>query len=96
MRCIEMQEAYNEINVAITNFYKVNFTKDFNKEIMNILFYFKFLVRLHGEYNNSLALWKHHVNFFIAELLIRKHGSSSVLIILALIKIRVYGSKTLQ
>ena len=32
MRCIEMQEAYNEINVAITNFYKVNFTKDFNKE----------------------------------------------------------------
>ena len=91
-----MQEAYNEINVAITSFYKVNFTKDFNKEIMNILFYFKFLVRLHDEYNNSLALWKHHVSFFIAELLIRKHGSSSVLIILALMKIRVYGSKTLQ
>ena len=22
----------------------------------------KFLVRLHGEYNTSLALWKHHVN----------------------------------
>ena len=22
----------------------------------------KFLVRLHGEYNASLALWKHHVN----------------------------------
>ena len=23
-----------------------------------------FLVRLHGEYNTSLALWKHHVNFY--------------------------------
>ena len=23
---------------------------------------FKFLVRLHGECNTSLALWKHHVN----------------------------------
>ena len=22
----------------------------------------KFLVRLHGEYSTSLALWKHHVN----------------------------------
>ena len=25
-------------------------------------FDFKFLVSLHGEYNTSLALWKHHVN----------------------------------
>ena len=34
--------------------------------------------------------------FIIAELSIRKLGSSSVLIILALMKIRAYGSKALQ
>ena len=26
---------------------------------------FKFLLRLHGEYNTSLALWKHHVNLLL-------------------------------
>ena len=32
-----------------------------------------FLVRLHGEYNTSLALWKHHVNFLLqVKLSIRK------------------------
>ena len=25
----------------------------------------KFLVRLHDEYNTSLALWKHHVNLLL-------------------------------
>ena len=25
----------------------------------------EFLVRLHGEYNTSLALWKHHVNLLL-------------------------------
>ena len=25
----------------------------------------KFLVRLHGEYNTSLALWKHHANLLL-------------------------------
>ena len=53
---------------------------------------YQFLVRLHGEYNTSLALWKHHVKYIIAKLSIRKLGSSSVLIIftialLALMKI---------
>ena len=27
--------------------------------------YSKFIVRLHGEYNTSLALWKHHVNLLL-------------------------------
>ena len=26
---------------------------------------YKFLVRLHGEYNTSLALWKNHVNLLL-------------------------------
>ena len=34
--------------------------------------------------------------FIIAELSIRKLGSSSVLVLLALMKIRAYGSKALQ
>ena len=33
----------------------------------------KFLVRLYGEYNTSLALWKHHVNLLLQiKLSIRK------------------------
>ena len=26
---------------------------------------YNFLARLHGEYNTSLALWKHHVNLLL-------------------------------
>ena len=29
------------------------------------MFAYKFPVRLHGEYNSSLALWKHHVNLLL-------------------------------
>ena len=60
--------------------------------------YNKFLVRLHGEYNILVKLVETPRKFIIAELSIRKLGSSSVLIIvlLALMKIRAYGSKALQ
>ena len=53
-----------------------------------------FLVRLHGEYNILVKLCGNTTKFIIAELSIRKLGSSSVL--LALMKIRAYGSKALQ
>ena len=32
--------------------------------IMNTSSMHKLFVRLHGEYNTSLALWKHHVNYY--------------------------------
>ena len=54
----------------------------------------KFLVCLHGEYNILVKLVETPRKFIIAELSIRKLGSSSVL--LALMKIRAYGSKALQ
>ena len=43
--------------------------------------YIKFLVRLHGEYNILVKLVETPRKFIIAELSIRKLGSSSVLII---------------
>ena len=69
----------------------------------------KFLVRLHGEYNILVKLVDTPRKFIIAELSIRKLGSSSVQnhqcfisaalsssVLLALMKIRAYGSKALQ
>ena len=53
----------------------------------------------HGDKTyNTFCLWKHHVYRYItAKLSIRKPGSSSVFyILLALMKIRAYGSKALQ
>ena len=40
----------------------------------------QFLVRLHGEYNTGLILWKQHVYIYI----------------IAKLSIRAYGSKALQ
>ena len=66
----------------------------------------KFLVCLHGQYNilDLFSFVETPRKFTIAELSIRKLGSSSVLVIpliiplvlLALMKIRAYGSKALQ
>ena len=45
----------------------------------NDTFLIKFLVRLHGEYNILVKLCGNTTKFIIAELSIRKLGSSSVL-----------------
>ena len=56
-----------------------------------------FFVCLHGDeiYNNFLYVETPR-KFINAKLSIRKPGSSSVLIILALMKTRAYGSKALH
>ena len=58
---------------------------------------FKFVVRLHSEYNTILALWKHHVNLLLQSFRSVSsdlHRANNAL--LALMKIRAYGSKALQ
>ena len=45
----------------------------------------EFGLRLHGEYNTSLATWKHHVNLLL----------QSLLILSTMMKFPAYGSKAL-
>ena len=45
------------------------------------------IINLHGEYNASLALWKHHVNLLLQSFYCKA---------LSVMKIRTYGSKALQ
>ena len=57
-------------------------------------------MRLHGEYNIRVALWKHYVNLLLQSLLNLLNLLLNLLnlrkFIITLMKIRAYGSKALQ
>ena len=61
LRTVEFKYIFDETSVDV----KTHKDSDIINTVVTNCFKLRFLVRLHDEYNTSLALQKHHVNLFL-------------------------------